>query len=206
MGTPSTSLTTLPLQVFMAQTWIGLSHKTARQPTAKMKLLTSYRLGNRARVGSSGLANPKDTISITQVTKKHLLTILYLRGCTAACRESEGNNKTLKSLLSLTCTQKSAKSPSFRAAPAAATPKREHTVSNAQPAMTMGRQMIFPPSWEYLKSAFQSLFLSDKTVTKHIDRHVVLGCNDVPSAPNWPQLNYLSLYETKKAKPGYSCY
>lgn len=70
----------------------------------------------------------------------------------------------------------------------------------------MGRQMIFPPSWEYLKSAFQSLFLSDKTVTKHIDRHVVLGCNDVPSAPNWPQLNYLSLYETKKAKLGYSCY
>lgn len=76
MGTPSTSLTTLPLKVFMAQTWIGLSHKTARQPTAKMKLLTSYRLGNRARVGSSGLANPKNTISITQVTKKHLLTIL----------------------------------------------------------------------------------------------------------------------------------
>lgn len=46
------------------------------------------------------------------------------------------------------------------------------------------RQKVFPALWEYVKLAFQSLFVSDKIVTKHIDRYTVLGCKNVHSDAN----------------------
>lgn len=64
-------------EVFLAQTCTGIRLGTARQPSAKMKLLSSHRLDTRhkARVENCILANP-NTISITQVPENYFHTIL----------------------------------------------------------------------------------------------------------------------------------
>lgn len=64
-------------EVLLAQTCTGIRRGTARQPSAKMKLLSSHRLDtqHKARVESCILANP-NTISITQVSENHLHAIL----------------------------------------------------------------------------------------------------------------------------------
>lgn len=123
------------------------------------------------------------------VPKKHLLKILQLRGCTE-CKEKT------KLLTPFSVSPASKNLPWAQASASGWSAKRgapEQQLLNMSALSYVGQAKGLPSSLGMFK-AFQSLLLSDKAVTKQIDS-TELGC----FAAN--QLNYLSLDETKKAKP-----
>lgn len=83
IGDPFWSVTRLRLELFMVQTWIGLSHRTAH---SKNETPGKLQIGKQSKSGKRCTGQAKKHYSNFMVPKKHLLKILQLRGCTE-CKE-----------------------------------------------------------------------------------------------------------------------